>query len=86
MPEEANSRSVTTSRGGEHIHDVIELHRLPLIHTTLRRGSPQTLVLTKQKALFERDAELRARQKVLFAWLKTQRSAFADTRQSVASS
>lgn len=69
-----------------HIHDVIELHRLPLTHTTLRSGRPQTLVLTKQKALFVRDAELRARQKELLAWLKKQRSAFSDTRPSAASS
>ncbi|MGK4006333.1 hypothetical protein WMF31_27180 [Sorangium sp. So ce1036] len=46
--------------------------------TTLRRGSPYTLVLTKQAALFERDAALRAQQKVLLGWLKEQRSAFSE--------
>jgi hypothetical protein len=59
-----------------HIHNVLDDHRLPVTHTTIRRGSPQTLVLTKQKALFERAAALRARQKTLLAWLKKQRSAF----------
>ncbi|WP_437649321.1 2OG-Fe(II) oxygenase [Sorangium sp. So ce362] len=69
-----------------HIHDVIELHRLPLTHTTIRSGRPQTLVLTKQKALFERDAELRARQKALLAWLKKEGRAFSETHPSAASS
>jgi hypothetical protein len=61
-----------------HIHEVIDRHRLPVTHTTVRRGRPQTLVLTKQKALFEREAALRARQKTLLSWLKKQRSAFSD--------
>ncbi|WP_437957222.1 2OG-Fe(II) oxygenase [Sorangium sp. So ce119] len=61
-----------------HIHSVIDLHRLPVTHTTIRAGRPQTLVLTKQQALFERDAALRARQKALSAWLKKQWSAFTD--------
>jgi hypothetical protein len=61
-----------------HIHGVIESHCLPVTHTTVRRGSPQTLVLTKQKALFERDAALRARQKALLTWLRKQWRAFCD--------
>jgi hypothetical protein len=61
-----------------HIHEVIDRHRLPVTHTTVRRGRPQTLVLTKQEALFEREAALRARQKTLLSWLKKQRSAFSD--------
>jgi hypothetical protein len=61
-----------------HIHGVIDAHRLPVAHTTIRRGSPQTLMLTKQEALFEREAALRARQKALLRWLKKQRSAFGD--------
>ena len=61
-----------------HIHGVIDRHGLPVTHTTIRRGSPQTLVLTKQRALFERAAALRARQQTLLAWLKKQRGAFCD--------
>jgi hypothetical protein len=61
-----------------HIHGVIDGHRLPVTHTTVRRGRPQTLVLTKQEALFARDKALRARQKTLLVWLRKQRSAFSD--------
>ncbi|WP_437745403.1 2OG-Fe(II) oxygenase [Sorangium sp. So ce1504] len=59
-----------------HIHGVIDAHGLPVTHTTLRRGSPQTLVLTKEKALFEREAALRAQQRALLTWLKKERGAF----------
>ena len=62
-----------------HIHGVIDDHGLPVTHTTVRQGRPQTLVLTKQKALFERAAALRARQKTLLSWLKKQRNAFSDS-------
>ena len=61
-----------------HVHGVIDLQRLPVTHATVRSGSPQTLVLTKQKALFEDEGALRARQKTLRAWLGKQRSAFSD--------
>jgi hypothetical protein len=57
---------------------VIDRHRLPVTHATIHRGSPHTLVLTKETALFERDKALRARQKTLLAWLKKQRSAFSE--------
>ncbi|MGK3995637.1 2OG-Fe(II) oxygenase [Sorangium sp. So ce1024] len=67
-----------------HIHGVIDLNRLPVTHVTLRRGRPYTLVLTKQEALFERDAALRAQQKALLAWLKKQRSAFSESGPSIA--
>ncbi|MFS8065308.1 MAG: 2OG-Fe(II) oxygenase [Byssovorax sp.] len=61
-----------------HIHGILDRHGLPVTHTTIRRGSPQTLVLTKQKALFEREKALRMQQTTLLAWLKKQRSAFVD--------
>ncbi|WP_437638384.1 2OG-Fe(II) oxygenase [Sorangium sp. So ce854] len=69
-----------------HIHGVIDLNHLPVAHVTLRRGRPYTLVLTKQEALFERDAALRAQQKVLLGWLKKQRSAFSESGPSIAPS
>ena len=53
-----------------------------MTHTTIRRGSPQTLVLTKQKALFDREEMRRLQQKTLLAWLEKQRSAFADAASS----
>jgi hypothetical protein len=60
----------------QHIHQVIDDNRLPLAHTTSRHGRPYTLLLTKQKALFEREAALRARQEKLLAWLRKQKGAF----------
>jgi hypothetical protein len=64
--------------GRRHIHNVIDRNALPLTHVTLRSGSPQTLVITKQKTLFSCEAELRSKQKALLDWLDTQRSAFGD--------
>jgi hypothetical protein len=61
-----------------HIHGILDRHGLPVTHTTVRRGSPQTLVLTKREALFAREKVLRMQQKTLLAWLKKQRSAFAE--------
>ena len=61
-----------------HVHGVIDAHRLPVAHATLHIGSPQTLVLQKQPALFEQAAALRARQKALLSWLKREQAAFAD--------
>ena len=61
-----------------HIHGILDRHGLPVTHTTVRRGSPQTLVLTKQKALFEREKALRMQQATLLAWLEKQRSAFVE--------
>jgi hypothetical protein len=59
-----------------HIHDGIGRHHLPVTHATTRRGRPYSLVLTKQKALFEREAALRAQQERLLGWLKKHRDAF----------
>lgn len=59
-----------------HIHNVIDSHGLPVMHTTVRRGRPYTLVLRKTKELFEREAELRERQRTLLRRLKKQRRAF----------
>jgi hypothetical protein len=61
-----------------HIHGILDRHGLPVTHTTVRRGSPQTLVLTKQEALFEREKALRLQQKTLLAWLEKQRRVFVD--------
>jgi hypothetical protein len=52
---------------------------LPVAHATRRGGRPYTLVLTKQRALFEREKALRARQRELLAWLTTQREAFVSS-------
>ncbi len=38
----------------KHLHRIIDGHRLDLEHATTRRGSPYTLVCTKNRASFER--------------------------------
>lgn len=60
-----------------HVHGVIDGNRLPVTHTTTRQGSPFTLVLTKQAALFEREAAERSQWKALLTWLEGQHDAFA---------
>jgi hypothetical protein len=60
----------------QHIHHMLDSYDVPVTHVTTRRGSPYTLVLTKQKALFERAGALRKRQKALLSWLKKERSSF----------
>ncbi len=63
-----------------HVHGMIDRAALPVTHETSRRGSPYTLVLTKQRALFEREAAARAQAKALLDWLGKRRSTFRDSR------
>ena len=67
------------------MHGVIEGHRLPVTHTTIREGRPYTPVLTKQAALFEREAADRSRRKTLMTWLKEQHHAFAAAPEATRS-
>lgn len=60
-----------------HVHGVLDGNRLPVTHTTVRQGSPYTLVLTKQAALFEREAAERSRWRTLLTWLEGQHETFA---------
>lgn len=53
-----------------HIHNAIDGHKLPVTHVTRRSGSPYSLVLTKQKALFAREAQARARQQTILERLR----------------
>jgi hypothetical protein len=53
-----------------HIHSRIDQHELPVLHQTRRSGRPYTLVLTKTKALFDREREARQRDKTDLAWLR----------------
>jgi hypothetical protein len=61
-----------------HVHGTITSYELPVAHVTRRTGSPYTLVLTKTRALFTRDASERATWVRDLAWLhedaKTPRS------------
>ena len=59
-----------------HVHAVIDSHRLPVSHTTIRSGRPFTLHLRKLPELFTRDRKLRAQQRELLKWLKKERAAF----------
>jgi len=52
-----------------HVHGQIDCNRLPVSHTTRRRGSPYTLVLKKTEALFARERERRGTLEKHLAWL-----------------
>lgn len=52
-----------------HVHGRIDTAELPVDHQTRRVGRPYTLVLTKTKALFEREAKQRHRDERDLAWL-----------------
>ncbi len=54
----------------QHIHQTIERHELPVTHQTRRAGRPYTLVLTKRKTLFEREAAQRKQWLKDLEWLK----------------
>ncbi len=62
----------------QHIHHILDGHHLPVSHETTRRGSPFTLVLTKQPVLFQHAAALRKKQQEFLAWLTQEQTAFCD--------
>jgi hypothetical protein len=53
----------------QHVHTRIDAAELPVSHQTRRQGSPYTLVLTKTRALFESEHQIRARDEADLAWL-----------------
>ena len=53
-----------------HVHNILDGHRLPVSHETLRTGSPQKLVLKKLPSLFARERKLRTEHAELLAWLR----------------
>jgi len=55
--------------GRKHVHRRIDAHELPVRHETRRSGRPYTLVLTKTKALFEREAAQRRSWQTDLEWL-----------------
>ncbi len=55
-----------------HIHGRLDRHELPVRHQTRRSGSPYTLVLTKTKTLFEREAQERRSRQADLKWLNSQ--------------
>ncbi len=62
----------------QHIHNAIDRHRLPVTHVTTRRGSPYSLVLTKEAGLFHGEAALRTRHEKLLGWLRKNEGAFVE--------
>lgn len=60
--------------GRLHVHRAIDDHDLPVTHETRRSGSPYTLVLTKTRALFERDRAQRKRWKADLEWFEKQQA------------
>ena len=62
----------------QHIHQILDGHHLPVAHETTRHGRPYTLVLTKQQALFQHAAALRAKQQEQLVYLAQQQAAFCD--------
>lgn len=52
-----------------HVHDRIDAHELPVRHETRRSGRPFTLVLSKTRALFEREAAARRSWQADREWL-----------------
>ncbi|MGH3492669.1 MAG: 2OG-Fe(II) oxygenase, partial [Sciscionella sp.] len=57
--------------GRQHVHTRIDAHGLPVRHQTRRAGRPYTLVLTKTRALFEREAASRRQDQDDLAWLRS---------------
>ena len=53
-----------------HVHQSITARELPVTLVTRRTGRPYTLVLTKTRALFTRDAATRQGWSRDLAWLK----------------
>jgi hypothetical protein len=59
-----------------HVHGQLDGYELPVSHITRRVGSPFKLVLTKQKALFTREAKRRSELERDLAWLRRERRSF----------
>jgi predicted 2-oxoglutarate/Fe(II)-dependent dioxygenase YbiX len=57
-----------------HIHGMIDNAKLPVSHTTLRRGSPYVLQLRKDRSLFTRERAYRARVTEILNALRAARS------------
>ena len=54
-----------------HIHGTIDAGQLPVLHSTLHRGSPHVLQLRKDASLFSREQTYRIRLKEILATLST---------------
>lgn len=57
--------------GRQHIHHQVEIHGLPVRHTTRRKGRPYTLVLKKTSELHAREARANRAAQTDLAWLES---------------
>jgi hypothetical protein len=67
-----------------HVHGMLDGHELPVRHETRRSGRPFTLVLTKTRALFEREEAQRRRWQAELAWAEAVAGTFALRRTRAA--
>ena len=56
-PEEQIHRFRVRQDRRQHLHQIIERHGLDMTHQTVRQGSPQTLVCTKNRKSYQRRCE-----------------------------
>lgn len=56
-PQEQVHRFRVRKERRQHLHQQIDAHRCDMTHVTDRRGSPQTLVCTKNRASYERQQQ-----------------------------
>ena len=77
-PDQVRYEWPLAKAGRAHIHQTIDGHDLPVDHTTRRAGRPYTLVLTKTKALFQREAAERRAWERDVRWLKNTAHAFGN--------
>ncbi len=76
--DQVNCEWPLAKAGRAHVHRTIEARNLPVDHTTRRSGSPYTLMLTKTKALFKREAAERRDWASSLRWLRKTARAFGD--------
>jgi predicted 2-oxoglutarate/Fe(II)-dependent dioxygenase YbiX len=57
----------------QHLHGTIDSAKLPILHTTLRRGSPHVLQLRKDRSLFTRERAYRSRVQEILNALRASR-------------
>jgi len=75
-PQERVHRFAVRKERRQHLHEQIDRHRCDVDHVTERRGSPQTLVCTKNRASYARQKQQFAANERLLAELRAiQRSA-----------
>ena len=56
-PDERTRRFSVRKDRRQHLHQIIERHCLDMTHVTERRGSPQTLICTKDRRSYKRRCE-----------------------------